>query len=100
MITSGATTTVTVTAEHIASGTPCSSGRCPVALALIGQGLAPDGSAVVVGVGQVYITTGGNGKEHIIFSAALPSAARQFIDQFDQESPVDPLAFDLTWDAS
>lgn len=92
-------TTVRVTDKHIADGKPCSSARCPIALALH-EALAAEGVQQVQGLMvddfrvrfTHYAAPGWP-----TYRAELPAVAAGFINHFDGALPVKPFEFELTW---
>ncbi len=75
---------VTVTSEHIAIGSPASYAKCPIALALLSQGIiATVGAECVATINGVY---------------SLPEDAREFTKDYDRGDfyLCDPFSFDLT----
>ena len=84
------TITVNVTQEHIDRGTPEHCSLCPIALATLDA---------IDTVGRVMVDY-----DHIRLSWAaapnayypLPPEAMAFIDDFDENEPVAPIAFQVT----
>ena len=89
-LSDGTVTRVSVTAEHIAAGTPRSCGECPIALALLAA--FPDAIRVDVDTesARLYAPEGR-------YRAAMPPEAGEFISRFDDELPVEPFTFNLIW---
>lgn len=88
----GVTTTVTVTAGHIAAGIAGDCGACPVALAIHDALGARPYITVMVFAAEAVARQCDRYVE-----ASLPQAARDFIGRFDSTQPVEPFTFDLTW---
>lgn len=97
MIAPGTVTTVTVTADHIKRGKACQSAECPIALAIIDQGVPP-GQHVGITSDTARIWE----KSKVRLRAHLPLRAQAFIDDFDDRGPgaVAPFFFELTWEAA
>jgi hypothetical protein len=77
---------ITVTADDIARGTPCSAGRCPISRAV--RRSLPDYSGAIVGHDNVIVWQG------VVYSRIpLPPAAQRFVKAFDQREPVEPFSF-------
>lgn len=73
---------ITVTAEDIAAGVPCSHDRCPIALALLRQ----TGECWLVDNYSVERADGGR--------AHLPMKAYYWTLRFDRGQPVEPFEFE------
>lgn len=87
-------TTINVTAEHIAQGVQAECTRCPIALA-IGEAL-PDATYVSVNLRAIELT---DGPHEVYLQDPLPIRARAFIREFDNGWPVRPFSFELPYPA-
>lgn len=84
--------TVRVTAEHIERGVPQLPDACPIALAIRAQ--HPEASVEVYRTGAL-LDRGSVGPTLV---SDMPPTARRFVDEFDnQDDPVEPIEFELTW---
>jgi hypothetical protein len=82
------TTTITVTADDIAKGKPCSAGRCPIATAL-NRSLSDEYSNTLVGHHFASVL----GKRGRWVQIKLPDNASRFVRAFDEGQPVEPFSF-------
>lgn len=82
------TVTVTVTREHIDQGEQRSCSNCPIALAF--DAAIPDAldSSVTGGYASVWTDL------RRVVTYELPIEAREFIQDFDEGSPVSPFTFE------
>lgn len=76
--------TVSVTAEDIAKGKPCSCGHCPVAL------------ATQRATGQ-YVEASGSYVDSETHWAEVPASVARFISRFDSQCAGKPFSFEINW---
>jgi hypothetical protein len=86
----GTTTTVSVTAEHVAEGEILNCEKCPVALAILAA--IPQAEKAYADCWTAHVYTPG-----AWYSADLPECASIFVRSFDNDEPVEPFTFGLTW---
>ena len=79
---------VTVTARHIDEGVPCTTTRCPVALAIM-ETVRP--VRVDVQAGVINFGTGPGQYTAVV----PPDEVTWFVDEFDDLLPVEPFTFTL-----
>jgi len=85
-------TTINVTAEHIAKGTPRECRFCPVALA-VKDAFPHD---VAVSIGHRYISMYSHERHELL---PIPEDVRGLIAAIDAGRPVEPFTFDLDYPA-
>ena len=79
---------VTVTQEGIDKGAKCSIHTCPIALAVKSKR-----GIVNVSVMEFHASVRRNGNS--VTSYVLPNKARKFVDDFDNNKPVEPFSFEM-----
>jgi hypothetical protein len=87
-------TTINVTAEHIARGTPGECAHCPVALAI--QDALPGLAGVAVGNAEISILPKPRGSW---IEVDTPRGVPYFVLRYDSTGTGEPFSFDLDYPA-
>lgn len=85
---------INVTQKHIDYGMPGFCKKCPVALALLDAGLAPE---VEVGVSYIYLCSEEN-TPSFLAEVLTPKKVKDFMKKFDYHQKVKPFSFVLEFD--